>query len=55
VAQAVVPVLDGDDEDTLAQRVLVQEHLIYPRAVRQFIEGRMTVEGNCVRITAEDA
>lgn len=55
VAQAVVPVLDGDDEDTLAQRVLVQEHLIYPRAVRQFIEGRMIVEGNCVRITAEDA
>lgn len=55
VAQAVVPVLDGDDENTLAQRVLVQEHLIYPRAVRQFIEGRMTVEGNCVRITAEDA
>lgn len=55
VAQAVVPVLDGDDEDTLAQRVLVQEHLFYPRAVRQFIEGRMTVEGNCVRITAEDA
>ncbi|MBR7782797.1 phosphoribosylglycinamide formyltransferase [Undibacterium luofuense] len=55
VAQAVVPVLDGDDEDMLAQRVLVQEHLIYPRSVRQFIEGRMTVEGNCVRIAAEDA
>ena len=34
IAQAVVPVLPGDTEDTLAARVLSREHVIYPRAVR---------------------
>jgi phosphoribosylglycinamide formyltransferase-1 len=38
LAQAVVPVLPGDTADTLAARVLTQEHLIYPRAVRAFFE-----------------
>jgi phosphoribosylglycinamide formyltransferase-1 len=38
--QAVVPVLPGDTADTLAARVLTQEHLIYPKAVRAFFEGR---------------
>lgn len=38
LAQAVVPVLPGDTADTLAARVLTQEHLIYPRAVRAFLE-----------------
>lgn len=38
--QAVVPVLPGDSADTLAARVLTQEHLIYPKAVRAFFEGR---------------
>ena len=37
--QAVVPVLPGDTADTLAARVLTQEHLIYPKAVRVFFEG----------------
>jgi phosphoribosylglycinamide formyltransferase 1 len=37
VAQATVPVLPGDTEDTLAARVLVQEHQLYPRAIRQFL------------------
>jgi phosphoribosylglycinamide formyltransferase-1 len=41
VLQAEVPVLPGDTEASLAQRVLEQEHLIYPRAVRWFIEGRL--------------
>jgi phosphoribosylglycinamide formyltransferase 1 len=36
--QAVVPVLPGDNGDTLAARVRTQEHLIYPRAVRSFLE-----------------
>jgi phosphoribosylglycinamide formyltransferase-1 len=44
VAQASVPVLPGDTPATLAQRVLEQEHLLYPRAVRSFIEGRLRVE-----------
>ena len=39
--QAAVPVLAGDDEQTLAARVLGQEHVIYPRAVRWFLEGRL--------------
>jgi len=43
VAQAAVPVEEGDTEDTLAARVLAQEHLIYPQAVRDFIEGRLTI------------
>ena len=43
VAQAVVPVLDGDTEDTLAARVLEQEHRIYPQAVEWFCAGRLTI------------
>ena len=39
LAQAVVPVLPGDTADTLAARVLTQEHVIYPRAVRALIRG----------------
>jgi len=39
VAQAEVPILPGDDPDTLAARVLVQEHLLYPKALASFIEG----------------
>ncbi|MCJ7800369.1 MAG: phosphoribosylglycinamide formyltransferase [Polaromonas sp.] len=38
LAQAVVPVLPGDTADTLAARILTQEHLIYPQAVRAFFE-----------------
>ena len=53
VVQAAVPVLDGDDEATLAARVLQQEHLVYPLAVRWFAEGRLTLEGGRVRLAAE--
>lgn len=49
IEQAVVPVLDSDTEATLAARVLAQEHIIYPRAVRDFIEGRYRLtEGRVV-------
>lgn len=41
VLQARVPVLPGDDEATLAARVLVQEHRIFPLAIRWFAEGRL--------------
>jgi phosphoribosylglycinamide formyltransferase-1 len=41
VVQAVVPVLDGDTEDTLRKRVQIQEHIIYPIAVKWFVEGRL--------------
>jgi phosphoribosylglycinamide formyltransferase-1 len=55
VAQAVVPVLDGDTEAELAKRVLAQEHLIYPRAVRDIIEGQVWLDGERVCRTASDA
>jgi len=41
VAQAVVPVLANDSEATLAARVLAQEHVLYPRAVRWLVEGSL--------------
>lgn len=50
VAQATVPVLEGDTEASLAARVLVQEHTLYPRAIRLFIEDRLTIEQGEVRI-----
>ena len=48
VAQAAVPVLPGDTEASLAERVLVQEHRLYPLAVRWFVEGRLRVENGIV-------
>ncbi len=44
VVQAAVPVLDGDDADTLAARVLAREHVIYPLAARWFLEGRLGLD-----------
>ncbi len=50
IIQAVVPVLPNDDEDKLAARILVQEHKIYPEAVRLFCEGRLSVNGRKVAV-----
>jgi|SRR5690554_401210 len=50
VIQAAVPVLDGDDEHTLAARVLREEHRIYPQAVRWFVEGRLRIEDGRVTV-----
>ena len=50
IVQAEVPVNPGDDADALAARVLEQEHVIYPRALRMIAEGRVTVEDGRVRI-----
>jgi phosphoribosylglycinamide formyltransferase-1 len=55
IAQAVVPVLPDDTEQMLAARVLEQEHIIYPRAIRWFIEDRLSVSGGIVRIAADSA
>ncbi len=49
VMQSVVPVRPGDDEDSLSRRVLATEHVIYPLAVRWFVEGRLLVENGIVR------
>ena len=43
IIQAAVPVLSGDDENTLAKRVLAEEHRIYPQAVRWLCEDRITL------------
>lgn len=51
VMQGVVPVRPGDDEATLAERVLAVEHVIYPQSVRWFVEGRLRIEGGRVRQT----
>jgi phosphoribosylglycinamide formyltransferase-1 len=50
IIQAVVPVLPGDSADTLAARILEQEHLIYPRAIQLIAEGRIKVNGRAVII-----
>lgn len=55
VVQAAVPVCDGDDEAALAARVLAQEHIIYPLAVRWFAEGRLRLVGGRVMLDAERA
>ena len=52
IIQAAVPILDDDTSETLAARILVQEHNIYPRAVQLFAEGRLRVDGRRVFIDA---
>ena len=54
IIQAVVPVLDDDDADSLAARILKQEHRIYPRAIQLFAEGRLRVQGRRVLTTPLD-
>ena len=55
VAQAAVAVRAGDDAAALAARVLEQEHVIYPRAVRWFLDGRLDLAGGAVRVRGGDA
>ena len=54
VAQAVVPVLDDDTEETLAARILRQEHRVYPHAIRLFAEGRLRLAGRRVLVDGTD-
>ena len=48
IAQAAVPVLDGDDEDSLAARILEQEHRTYTEAIRLVLSGKYRIEGRRV-------
>lgn len=50
ILQAVVPVMQDDTEETLAARILEQEHKIYPEAVQLYAEGRLNVQGRKVLI-----
>jgi phosphoribosylglycinamide formyltransferase-1 len=53
VVQAAVRVHDDDDESSLAARVLAQEHLVYPQAVRWFVDGRLRLEDGRVLLSGE--
>jgi phosphoribosylglycinamide formyltransferase-1 len=53
IVQAVVPVYDEDTVETLAARILVQEHRIYPMAIRLFFSGKLKIEGRRVRVSGE--
>ncbi len=48
VAQAVVPVREGDTPEALSARVLAVEHVLYPRAVRWFVQGQLRLAGGVV-------
>jgi phosphoribosylglycinamide formyltransferase-1 len=48
IIQAVVPVFADDTEDTLAARILKEEHRVYPRAIQLYAEGRLRVDGRRV-------
>lgn len=50
IMQAAVPVLEGDTEETLAARVLEQEHRIFPESIKLYVEGRLHTEGRKVHI-----
>ncbi len=53
VLQAVVPIEDGDTPDTLAERILREEHRIYTEAVRIVLEGRCRIEGRRVLMSSD--
>jgi len=55
VIQAEVPVRKDDSPETLAARVLRQEHIIYPRAVRWFLDGKLVIHDGKVRVKGNDA
>ena len=55
VIQAAVPVRAGERADELAARVLRQERVIYPRAARWFLDGRLVIENGLVRVKGDDA
>lgn len=50
ILQKVVPVLDDDTEDTLAERILVQEHIAMPEALKLWAEGKLEIVGRKVKV-----
>lgn len=55
IAQAVVPVLPGDDEATLSARIQSEEHRLYPQAVQWYAQGRLSLEGRRVALDGAPA
>jgi phosphoribosylglycinamide formyltransferase-1 len=54
IIQAIVPAYDDDTEDSLAARILKEEHRIYPQAIQVYAEGRIEVIGRKVRIKGSE-
>ncbi len=54
VIQAAVPVYSDDTEESLTERILAEEHRIYPEAVYLFAEGKIQIEGRWVKIVDEE-
>lgn len=54
IDQETVPVLQHDTEDTLAARILEKEHMLYPRCIRFFAEGKLKTEGRKVMISGRE-
>ncbi|HBX74754.1 MAG TPA: phosphoribosylglycinamide formyltransferase, partial [Acidaminococcaceae bacterium] len=50
ILQKVVPVLDDDTEETLAERILVEEHKALPEAIRLWADGKLTIKGRKVYV-----
>jgi phosphoribosylglycinamide formyltransferase-1 len=50
IIQAAVPIVEGDTAETLAARILVEEHKIYPKAVQLYAEGRLNIIGRVVHV-----
>lgn len=55
IAQAAVPVWADDDETSLGRRVLMEEHLLYPRVARWFLDGRLHLADGRARLNGEAA
>jgi len=55
IVQAAVPVRPGEAPDTLAARVLRQEHVVYPRAVRWFLDDKLVIRSGVVSVKGNDA
>jgi phosphoribosylglycinamide formyltransferase-1 len=55
IIQRAVPVLEGDDRESLARRILQEEHIAYPDAIRLYAEGRLVVEGRRVKVRPSQA
>lgn len=51
ILQAAVPVLDDDTEESLAARILEQEHRLYPEAIKLYAQGRLQVQGRIVHVS----
>ncbi len=53
IAQASVPVLDGDDEESLSERILLEEHRLLPKVLQLYADGKVRVDGRKVHIEGE--